>query len=236
MKIAIIDDDRRQAREIEDALSCDEHRCHLFYDWDDFTSLPVQGRYDALILSRRGRDRDDREIMSWLRSANPMPVLVLADQSTEDEVVAWLNAGAADLIVPPTTPRAISARVKALTRRYAGGGPSQELKFGDYAFHPGGRAVVINGELVPLTEKEFMLSLMLFRNSNNPISRETIYERIWKYKSTASSRTVDTHVARIRKKLKLFPGGGFPLISIYGKGYMIVQSFSEGSLPWATSG
>lgn len=95
--------------------------------------------------------------------------------------------------------------------------------FGHYAFDRITNRVTVENIVIRLTKKEFELALLLFRNLGKPLSRDQIHEAIWRSARVPSSRTLDTHVAKLRSKLSLCLENGYRLMPIYGYGYWLVS-------------
>ena len=98
---------------------------------------------------------------------------------------------------------------------------AQPLVWGAYAFDKRATLLTVNNEPVEVTQKEFDLALLLFSHLGKPITRTELFEKIWGREEGFKSRTLDTHVARIRRRLNLMPSNGFRLSSIYGMGYRL---------------
>jgi DNA-binding response OmpR family regulator len=95
------------------------------------------------------------------------------------------------------------------------------LKFGGYVFNKRLTQVMLNGQSISLTQKEFELALFFFQNLDRPLSRAFIHEAIWSQDAEFSSRTLDTHVSRVRSKLGLKPAAGYRLAPVYSFGYKL---------------
>lgn len=235
MKIAIVDPDIKFAHDLQREFVGGMNHCSLFLSWSIFHNSYNQDFFDVIIINCEVSARFEEEIRDWLYDSDSLFVIVVKSRITENDVTTWLEAGANDLVVKPLDPRMLATRVKALARGSVAADRDKALQFGSYRFDPRSRSVTSNGEQISLTEKEFALSLLLFRNFGRALSRDDIFCKIWENRTINSSRTVDTHISRIRKKMKLLPGSEFPLISLYGKGYMIVgqdDAFIDADAPY----
>ena len=101
--------------------------------------------------------------------------------------------------------------------------PEDRHVFGPYLFDMHAGQVNLSGEVIRLTEKEFRLALLLFRHMGKPLSRAFILESVWPENAEFSSRSMDTHVSRVRTKLGLQPARGFRLAPVYSYGYRLEQ-------------
>jgi len=164
------------------------------------------------------------EVLAALR-ARPgldLPVIVVTARSDEADVVAALRAGADDHVVKPPKGMELLARIEAVTRR-ARNGRGAPIRAGRYEIDPDRRAARIDGRPVDLTLREFDLAVHLFRNAGVLLSRGDLLESVWGAPAAGDSRTVDTHVSRVRRKLALSDGAhGWKLLAIYGFGYRLV--------------
>jgi DNA-binding response OmpR family regulator len=150
-----------------------------------------------------------------------LPILFVTDKRDEADMVEGLNAGADDFMVKPTRAGELEARVNALLRRSYPAQHEMELVFGPYHFYPPSRVLKVRGVQVELKNREYELALFLFQNVGRLLSREHLHEAVWGLGIEALSRSLDTHVSRLRTKLDLRPANGFLLLAIYGLGYRL---------------
>jgi DNA-binding response OmpR family regulator len=116
------------------------------------------------------------------------------------------------------------ARANALWRRAGAGAPAEEvLDFPPYRFDLSARRILLDGAAVDLTQKEYEVALFLFRNMGRLVSRGHLFEAVWGRSAVLSSRTTDTHLSRVRSKLKLQPEHGYRLVSVYNYGYRLEE-------------
>jgi DNA-binding response OmpR family regulator len=97
----------------------------------------------------------------------------------------------------------------------------QQIRFADYVFETPSHRIMHAGATIDVTQKEFELALLLFGNLGRPLSRAYIQDAIWSRDSELPSRTMDTHISRVRNKLQLKPEHGFRLTPVYGYGYQL---------------
>lgn len=171
--------------------------------------LAREHRPDVVILDLMLPEMRGEDVCRQLKqgdSTASLPVIMLTAKAGPRERVAGLELGADDYVTKPFSPRELVLRVQAVLRR-AGpdGGPS--LQVGPFALDRGNFAVVLEGEKLDLTTIEFRLLVMLMENRGRALSRESLLRDVWGYRSNVNSRTVDTHVRRLR--LKLGPHAGW---------------------------
>ena len=173
-----------------------------------------------------GARLEGADVLRWVREKLPavLPVLFMTSRSGEDDIVAGLAAGADDYMIKPIRRGELVARVQALLRRaYPSQTAIEQIQFSQYIFEPRTGRLTVDGEPAELTQKEFDLALLLFRNLGRPLSRAYILEAVWLRDIEIPSRTMDTHISRVRTKLKLRPENGFRLAPVYSYGYRLEQ-------------
>ncbi len=147
---------------------------------------------------------DGFEVCRLLRARTGVPILILSAREDEVDRVAGLEAGADDYVVKPFSPRELIARVKAILRRAsppAGSSYGETLIAADVELDQAGRSVSVAGQAVELTSREFDLLAALLAHPGIVLSRERLLELAWKGEFAGGTRTVDVHVAQLRRKL-----------------------------------
>jgi two-component system alkaline phosphatase synthesis response regulator PhoP len=136
------------------------------------------------------------------RIAGRVPVIMLTARDEEPDRVAGLDVGADDYVAKPFSPRELTARVKAVLRR-AGRAPEAEevIAIGPLVLARGAREVRVDGKQIELTQREFDLLEYLLRHAGQVVSRDQLLESVWGFVSPGETRTVEVHVAQLRKKL-----------------------------------
>jgi len=161
-----------------------------------------------------------------------IPVLLLAGDTPSDlaALVALPAEPAGDRLIDsefkPLRRHAVAARVKLLLQRtYPDHDEKQVQRFGNYVFESPAHIVIHDGITTTLTQKEFALAVLLFGNLGRPLSRAYLQESVWgpEDESELPTRTIDTHISRVRNKLELKPEKGFRLTTVYGYGYQLEQ-------------
>ncbi|MEB0135535.1 response regulator transcription factor [Actimicrobium sp. CCC2.4] len=226
MRIAVLDDDRTQTDLVCQVLSAAGHTCHAFQSGKEMLNQLRRESFDMLIIDWQVPDLSGADVLRWAREKLPavLPVLFMTSRSGEDDIVAGLAAGADDYMIKPIRRGELVARVQALLRRaYPTQNTIEQIQFSHYIFEPRTGRLLDHGEPVELTQKEFDLALLLFRNLGRPLSRAYILEAVWSRDVEIPSRTMDTHVSRVRTKLKLRPENGFRLAPVYSYGYRLEQ-------------
>lgn len=137
--------------------------------------------------------------------AGDVPVIILTARDEEPDRVAGLEIGADDYVAKPFSPRELTARVKAVLRRAgrAAGDPGDVLALGPLTLARGAREVHVDGNEIELTQREFDLLEYLLRHAGQVVTRDQLLETVWGFQSPGETRTVEVHVAQLRKKLGL---------------------------------
>ena len=221
MKIAVLDPDTVQAKSVCEILMHGLHECHSFTSKAEFSKQFRSAPYDLLVLSLQSTDREVN-VVADLRKDMAVPILCITGLHDEDGLIASLAAGANDYLICPIRRMELMTRVSVLLRQsYPSQMSGEEIVFGPYAFETGRDRVTMAGRPLDLTKKEFELALLFFRNLGRPLSRATITESVWRKNTPNLSRTVDTHISRVRNKLNLTPERGYRLSPIYSFGYRL---------------
>jgi len=180
---------------------------------------------DLLILDLMLPGVDGLEICRSVRSTTAtrtIPVIMLTARAEESERIAGLEIGADDYIAKPFSPNELVARVRALLRRAefhpVSSGP---ITYGEIAVDPERHTVLLNGQSVTLTAKEFLLLCYLLDHRGRVLSRDLLLTDVWGYRYTGGTRTVDVHVRRLREKL---PSLGNALVTVKQFGYKLLDA------------
>ena len=195
LKILIAEDEEPIANLIKMNLRRAGYQCTWASDGEKAADYMDNEKFDLLLLDVMLPGINGYELMEYARALE-LPVIFLG--STENKVKG-LKMGADDYLTKPFEIVELLARVEAVLRRYHK--TETVLNIFDVVIDTASRSVMQNGEPVSLTMKEFDLLLLLARNRNIALYRETIYETVWGGEYMGQSRTVDLHIQRLKKKL-----------------------------------
>lgn len=232
MKIAALEGDVDQSDVLRLVLEANGHSCETFGESIALMRRLRKERFDLLILDWHLPGLTGYEVVRWVRQNADarMPILFLTNQSPdsqshEEDIVSGFTAGADDHMVKPLRRGELLARVNALLRRAdLARNTNSMFKVGNYVVMPHARRILCNGEEIELTYKEMDLALLLFSSEGKAISREYIIEAIWGRPLPANSRTLETHLSRVRTKLGLGPDNGVQILPAYTSGYRLETS------------
>jgi len=165
-------------------------------------------------------DVDGLELCQRLRGGADVPILILTARDEETDRILGLELGADDYVTKPFSPRELVARVRAVLRRADPLPPeAQRIDCGDVAIDFRRRSVTVAGTPVQLRTLEFELLAELTRNVGRAVSRDRLLERVWGVSFAGGTRTVDVHIAQLRKKL----GRANLIQTVRGIGYRFVE-------------
>lgn len=224
MRIVVLDNDRSQSELICQVLTSAGHVCHGYTTGKELLGQLRKDSYDMLIMEWQVADMAGADVVRRAREKMPAnaPVLFMTNSSGEDDIVAGLDAGADDYMIKPLRRSELVTRTQALLRRaYPTQNGAEQLQFGQYIFETRPGRLLMDGAVLDVTHKEFYLALLFFRNLGRPLSRAYIHEAVWVRDTEVPSRTMDTHVSRVRNKLQLKPENGFRLVPVYSYGYRL---------------
>lgn len=145
---------------------------------------------------------DGFEVCREMRSRSRVPILMLTARDEESDRIVGLEVGADDYLSKPFSPRELAARIKAILRRTEPQPTQEVLELGDVVLNRETHDVTIAGEAVELTAKEFDLLAFFLANPGAVLSRDVLLDRVWGVEYPGGTRTVDVHVAQLRRKLR----------------------------------
>lgn len=228
MHIAVLEDDTDQRELIVAWLEGAGHSLQGFQDMHDLTVGLDTANCDLLLIDWMLPDAQGDEVIGWAREhlGWDVPLVVLTARDDEATTLAALQAGADDYLVKPIRAAVLLARIGTLARRFGVAPARTTLHHGAYDIDMAGMRIALHGATVELTQKEFDLAAYLFESPGKLLSRDHLLNRIWGLNADVDTRTVDTHVSRLRKKLKLDGSQGWRVAPVYGYGYRFEREAS----------
>jgi DNA-binding response OmpR family regulator len=164
---------------------------------------------------------DGFEVCRMLRAHSKVPIVMLTARDEEPDRVAGLELGADDYVAKPFSPRELAARIKAILRRAEPRDPNELLTVGAIVLRRDSRDVTVDGDAVELTTKEFDLLACFLEHPGIVLSRERLLDLVWGMTYPGGTRTVDVHVAQLRRKL----GNAESIRTVRGSGYKLLAVF-----------
>ncbi|MEM8844080.1 MAG: response regulator transcription factor [Pseudomonadota bacterium] len=225
MYIALLEDDPDQSVLTQAWLQDAGHKCIVFGTGKELTMALVNESFDLLILDWMVPDMDGMEVLKWVRENFEwrIPILFVTQRDAEEDVVSALQGGADDYMAKPIKRAEMLARIESISRRSQPYSSSEEdiINFPPYSLQRSTGSVKIDDEAIEVTRKEFELTMFLFKNAGRVLSRGYILETVWGRSAEVNTRTVDTHISRLRRKLAIDKESGWRLSSIYQHGYRL---------------
>nr|WP_246331997.1 response regulator transcription factor [Sphingomonas chungangi] len=218
----VVEDDARTGELICAGLAARGHRATLVATGSAALAAMERGRFDAAVLDRMLPDMDGMEALRELRRrGSRLPILVLTALGSVTNRVEGLDAGGDDYLVKPFALDELVARLGALHRRIAEA--PAKIVIDELEIDLLSRHVHRGGRYVPLQPREFDVLALMARNVGRPITRKMFLEQIWQIHYDPSTNVVDSHVSRLRGKLRS-SGQGDPIETIQGIGYRLCDS------------
>jgi DNA-binding response OmpR family regulator len=223
-KVALIEDDRLQAMTLSAILSSDGHQVTHFADAAAYRR--AERAFDLVVLDWGLPGDSGFALLNELRNgvANDLPVLMVTARSLEDDVRAALDAGADDYVSKPARPFELAARVRRLLRRRGASAAAGIADLSPYALDPERSVVMLHGEPIQLTAREYAIASCLVEAAGTLVPRVRLEHDVLGLAPTVRSRTLDSHISRLRTKLALDGRYGWTLIAVYQRGYLLKRN------------
>jgi DNA-binding response OmpR family regulator len=223
MRIAYLEDDPDQALLIAKWLESAGHVCHHFDRGHALQRSLAHESFDLYLLDWHLPDADGLQVLKEIRSHLPQAiVLFVTARDRDDDVVRVLQAGADDFIGKPVRKGELLARIQARARRLRPPGEaSPRIEVPPFVLDREARKVMRDGKALKLTDKEYALAEFLFMNVGELLSRKHLLEAVWGLRADVKTRTLDTHMSRLRTKLALADGHALRLVSVQQFGYRL---------------
>jgi DNA-binding response OmpR family regulator len=221
--ILVVDDEDAIAEAVRKRLESEGFRVVVAGDGPEAIHLHAEQRPDLVVLDLMLPGMDGLEVCKAIQRDRWTPVLMLTARTEEADKVAGFAVGADDYLTKPFSLRELTIRVKAILRRMeriAGTTePAAPIELDGLTVDPARRRVTVDGEEIGLTPLEFEILHALAREPGVVLSRDQLMDRVWGYRDYAGGRVVDSHVARIRRKLG--EDGNEPrfIRTVHGVGY-----------------
>jgi len=198
LNILIVEDEQAIANLIYINLSDEGYHCTCAFDGKHGADLIEKENYDLILLDIMLPEIDGYELLEYIKPMGT-PVIFITAKGAVNDRIKGLKLGADDYLVKPFQIGELLARVEAVLRRY--GKSEKQFVFADVSICTDSRQVIKSGNNIDLTVKEFDLLLELVRNKNVALYRDRLYEKVWGEEFFGETRTLDSHIQRLRKKL-----------------------------------
>ena len=222
MRQMLIADDNQAIIDILTAFATkDGWQVTAVNDGDAALAAGRTGRFDVILLDVMLPKRDGFSVCRALRTALDVPILMITARGEDYDRIMGLDTGADDYIVKPFSAAEVMARVRAVLRRLerSAAPATRTLVRGSLTLLLDEERALIAGRAIILTKKEFDILCLLAENKSRVFSRDHLLESLWGYDYEGDTRTVDTHIKRLRAKLAKVPHSDWELRTVWGVGY-----------------
>jgi two-component system, OmpR family, alkaline phosphatase synthesis response regulator PhoP len=230
-RVLIVEDNRNLAHGLRTNLEFEGHQAEIAPDGAAGLIRARTRSHDLVVLDLMLPGLDGFRVLEAMRAEGvATPVLVLTARGDEADKVRGLRGGADDYVTKPFALRELLARVEALLRRSRpAAGPdappaaagANGYRFGEVIVEPASRVVTRAGRVVPLRPKEYDLLYALLRRRGDVVGRAELLREVWGYHESVLSRTLDTHVGELRRKLEADPGAPRYILTVRKTGYRL---------------
>ncbi|AXU73292.1 TPA: response regulator transcription factor [Clostridioides difficile] len=215
-KILIVEDEKRMQSIIVEYMQKGGYTCITADDGVEALTILKSNNIDLMILDIMMPYLDGFSVCRVSREMTNIPIIILTAKGEEEDKLKGYEYGADDYITKPFSPKVLLAKVNALLRRYTTDIPKNSLSLGKIFIMVASRQVYVEDKLIDLTYKEFELLRLFMENPNQVFSREKLLNCIWGYDFEGNTRTVDTHIKTLRKKLG---SEGHYIVTLIRSGY-----------------
>lgn len=217
LKILVVDDESRMRKLVKDFLTKKGYDVIEAENGEEAVDKFFETKDIALILLDVMMPKmDGWEVCREIRKMSQVPIIMLTAKSDEKDELLGFELGVDEYITKPFSPKILVARVEAILRRSNVIGPEDIIEVGGIRLNKAAHEVTIDGESIDLSFKEFELLTYFVTNQGVALSRERILNNVWNYDYFGDARTIDTHVKKLRSKLK---DKGEYIKTIWGMGY-----------------
>ncbi len=218
-EILLVDDEKNITELAKLYLENEGFSTRTAFDGESALALFQTEHPDLVVLDLMLPKLDGFQVCKRIRAQSEVPIIMLTARDEDVDKIVGLELGADDYMTKPFNPRELVARVKAILRRASPAGKTHQLAAGDISLDLDRRETYVNGEPVELRTKDFDLLSALVQHPRIVFTREKLLQIVWGYDFAGETRTVDVHVAHLRKKLA---GAKTEIETVTGVGYKLV--------------
>ena len=222
-RILIVEDDPAMSVALRDGFEFENYNVEMAAEGEEGLRLATRGDHDLMILDVMLPKKSGLDICKELRrNGSSTPIIMLTARGQEIDKIVGLKLGADDYVTKPFSFMELLARVEAVLRRVQRTATGDAYGFGDVALDFRTYQATKNGAALELTPREFRILHYFIDHADEVVTREALLNHVWGYDSSAFTRTVDTHMARLRQKIETIPGEPRHLITVHRVGYKFV--------------
>ncbi len=219
--VLVADDNRQIASVLEEYLKKEGHTPAVAADGEEALRLFNSLKPDAVLLDVMMPKIDGFSVCREIRRTSAVPVIMITAKGEDYEKIMGLDIGADDYIVKPFSPGEVMARLRAVLRRLEQSKPAPQgaIAMGNLTVRLSDYAAQVGGQPVALTKKELEILYTLASHPGKVFSRDNLLESLWGYDYFGDTRTVDSHIKRLRAKLDAHGPEGWTIRTLWGVGY-----------------
>jgi two-component system, OmpR family, response regulator RegX3 len=219
--VLVVDDEESYRQALASGLHREGFAVEIAGDGHEALRVFHRVHPDLVLLDVMLPDQSGIEICQQMRALKPVPIIMVTARDSEVDVVLGLELGASDYVAKPFRLRELVARMRAVLRRgVALAEPHEEvLALGPIRLDAGRREVMVHGRNVELSRKEFDLLALLMSHNGQVVTREWCIDRLWWDQELTDTRTLDTHIKRLRRKIEPDPATPRHLVTVRGVGF-----------------
>ncbi|MDR2957033.1 MAG: response regulator transcription factor [Coriobacteriales bacterium] len=219
--LLIADDNRQIVSILEEYANREGFTVTAAYDGQAALKAAKTAEYDMILLDVMMPGLNGFEVCREIRKQSTVPIIMITARGEDFERIMGLDIGADDYIIKPFSPNEVMARIRAVLRRITQDEePShQALTYESLSVNLEEYSTEVDGIRIPLTKKETELLWTLVKNKNKVFTRNNLLASLWGYDYYGDTRTVDSHIKRLRAKLDTVPHPGWEIKTIWGVGY-----------------
>lgn len=222
-RILIVEDDPAMSVALRDGFEFEQYNVEMANDGEDGLRLANRGDHDLIVLDVMLPKKSGLDVCKELRqNGSRTPVIMLTARGQEIDKIVGLKLGADDYVTKPFSFMELLARVEAVLRRVQRTTAGDEFEFGDIRLDFRTYQASKSGGSIELTPREFRILRYFIDHAEQVVSREALLNHVWGYDSSAFTRTVDTHMARLRQKVESTPSEPRHLLTVHRVGYKFV--------------
>lgn len=223
LKILIADDNKQITNILAEYAKKEGYEVSIAYDGEEALKMFHEEKFDLLLLDVMMPKKDGFEVCREVRKISNVPIIMVTARGEDFERIMGLDIGADDYIIKPFSPGEVMARIRAILRRLEKA-PGSELHRQVFAYDNleidlDDFQVSVGSEPVSLTKKEIELLWTMATNMNKLFTRENLLNSLWGYDYFGDSRTVDSHIKRLRAKLDAYTHPTWEIKTVWGMGY-----------------